>query len=172
MEVIDRIVGGAYRFYMIFIEQSPRCERRIVGEFVVALVKDLACCLRVEALVDAESRFQLQMRPVVERVAERVGHRLCPLLKLLPVAGVFTGAVFLGYAVAAHCAPLIVIAAEPHFRNGAESFVLGNLLRNEVTVIIDDGHLCSMLVIEFLCSFCLQQKVLIHELFHLLFEIG
>ena len=112
------------------------------------------------------------MRPVVERVAERVGHCLCPLLKLLPVAGVFTGAVFLGYAIAAHCTPLIVITTEPYLRDGAETLVLGDLLRNEMTVIIDDGHLGSMLVIEFLCSFCLQQKVLIHELFHLLFEIG
>ena len=35
-----------------------------------------------------------------------------------------------------------------------------------MAVIVDDGHLGRMLVIQLLCSFGLQQEVFVHEFLH------
>ena len=151
---------------MIVLHQSARTELRIVGNQVVALVIDGTCGLGVQTLLDAESGLELQMSPVVERVAESIRNGLRPFLKFLPVGGVLTGAETLIHSVGTHSAPFVVVAHEPDLCDGFETFVLGNHLRNKVAVIIDNRHFSRMIVIQFLCGLCLQQEIFVHESFH------
>ena len=112
VQVVDGVVGGAHALHVVVLHEAASGE---LGEpeLLVALVEDFACGLRREELLDAEGGLQLQVGPVVEGVAEGVGHGLGPLLELLPVGGVLAGAVALVDAVGAHGAPLVVVAAEP-----------------------------------------------------------
>ena len=103
---------------------------------------------------------------MVEGVAHSVGHGLCPLFELLPVGGVLTGAETLVYTVGTHSPPLVVVAFEPHFGEVFEDVVVGHILGDEVAVLVDDGHLGCVFVIEPLGGFGLQQEVVVIESFH------
>ena len=111
-KVVDGIVGGANALYTVVAHQSTSREFGLF-EFLVTLVENLAGCGWRQQLVDAESSLQLKMCPVVKGIAKRVGHRLCPLLELLPIGGVGTSAVALVNTVGAHSTPLVVVTAKP-----------------------------------------------------------
>ncbi len=165
-ERIGRIVGGADNLYIIMLHQSTRSELGVGSDELVALVVDGASIGWIQGLGDAESSLELQVSPMIERVTESVGNCLCPLLELLPVGGILAGAETLVNAIAAHGTPLVVIAHEPDLCDRLETLVFGYHLGNEVTVIIDDRHFSRMLVVKLLCSFGLQQEVLIQKCFH------
>ena len=166
LEAVSRIVGRTNEFHTVVFHESTRTELRIVRNEVIALVVDRTCGLRIQTLFDTKSGLELQMGPVVERVAERIRNGLCPLLELLPVRSVFACAVFLVYSVRTHSAPFVVVAHEPDLCDGFKTLVLGNHLRNKVAVIIDNRHLCRMIVIQLLCGLGLQQEIFVHECFH------
>ena len=111
-QVVDGVVSGAYALYTVVAHQSTSREFRLF-EFLITLVENLAGSGRRQQFVDAESSLQLKMCPVVKGIAKRVGHRLCPLLELLPIGGVGTGAVALVNTVGAHSTPLVVVTAKP-----------------------------------------------------------
>ena len=102
---------------------------------------------------------------MVEGVAKRVGHRLCPFLELFPVGGI-AGDEVLIYTIRTHGTPLIVVTAQPQLGDAAELVVLGHHLGDEVTVVVDDGELLCVLMVEHLCGFGFQQEILVHECFH------
>jgi hypothetical protein len=77
------------------------------------------------------------MRPVIERIAQRVRHGGGPGLKLCERLGV-AGAELFRHAVGAHRAPLVVIALEPDLEQVAELAVLGDVARREVIVVIQN----------------------------------
>ena len=91
----------------------------------------------VEQIVDAEVPRQLQVRPVIERIAQAARHRRCPRQELLVRIRV-AGAVPLGDAVGPHRPPLVVIALEPDLEEVGEPAVLGDVLRRQVAVVVDD----------------------------------
>ena len=86
------------------------------------------------------------MSPVVERVTHSVGHSLRPLLELLPVAGI-ARAVTLRHAICTHRTPFVVVAIEPYLGKRTETVVGGNHRRAEVTMVVDDWHLCRVVVV-------------------------
>jgi hypothetical protein len=59
-----------------------------------------------------------------------------------------------------------MVAAQPQLGDGAESMVLGNLLRREVAVIVDDGQRLGVLVIEVLRRGGVQQEIGPKKFFH------
>ena len=150
-QVVGRVVGGADGLHVELADEGLAAEFGR-GELGVALLEDLTGGLGGEELVDAEHAAELQVRPVVERVAHRVGHGLGPLLEGLPGAVLAAGQVVLGHAVGAHRTPLVVVAVvavhQPELGDVAELDVLGDLLGHQVAVVVDDGHLLRMLVIE------------------------
>ena len=85
------------------------------------------------------------MRPMVQRIAEQVGHGLCPLLKLFPIRRV-TGDVPLIDAVGAHGAPFIMVAAQKELCNIPKLMILGNDFRIQMTVVVDNRHLFRVIV--------------------------
>ena len=145
-ERIDGVVGGAHHLYMITAHHAP-C--RIFGksQFGITFFIDFACGFRAENLVDAESRFQFEVCPVIERVAHGVGDGLGPFLKFFPVGGVFARAVAFIDTVGAHGAPFVVVSAEPYLGQRFELVVIGHHLGNQVAVIVDDGHFSRVVVI-------------------------
>jgi hypothetical protein len=60
-----------------------------------------------------------------------------------------------------------MVAAQPQFGDGAELMVLGNLLRHEVAVIVDDGQRLGVLVIEVLRRGGVQQEIGSKKFFHI-----
>ena len=85
----------------------------------------------------------------------------------------------LGYAVGTHHAPLVVVAkvvaraigqdlmaAQPHLGDVLKAAVLVDFLRGNVAVIVYDGQLGRIAVIQVLGGRGLQQKVLVHKSFH------
>jgi len=64
------------------------------------------------------------------------------------------------------------MATKPQLGDALKLVIAGNHLGDEVAVIIDDWHLCRMIVIEFLCGLSLQQEILVHELFHCFFVLS
>ena len=113
----------------------------------------------------AERPPQLHRRPVVERVAERLGHRARPGLELVEVRRV-AGAELLRDAVRAHRPPLVVVALEPDLGDRAEAVVRRHQLRREVAVVVDDRQVLRRAVVELARRLGLEQEVVVEEGLH------
>ena len=105
------------------------------------------------------------MSPMIERVTHRVRHSLGPLLELLPIRRI-TRAETLLDAICSHGTPLIVVTIEPYLGKVTETVVRSHILRIEVTVVVDNGHLRRMVVIQTLGRRALQQEIGVVKLFH------
>ena len=151
---------------MILAHQPSGSEIWIMLQTIVAGVENLTGRFGVQTLVNAKSRLQLQVCPVVQRIAEAVRHRSRPRLELLPVTRLAASDETLGDAVGAHSTPFVMIAAEPQFCDAAEMMVVSHLSRIQMAVIVDDGLWCRMPVIEFLRRGGLQEEILVHKRFH------
>ena len=163
-QVVDGIVRGADGLHVAHFDQAahgvPRGLQLGVGQ-VPHLVGGL-CGQR--ALI-AEEPLQLQVRPVVQGVADGLADHLGPLAEFLVVAGV-AGDVLLLHAGAAHQTPLVVVAAQPHLGNVLIAQVVPDLLGADVAVVVDDRALGGILMIEHAGSFRVEQEILVHELLH------
>ena len=118
----------------------------------IAEIPYLLSGLGTEMTGIAEVALQLQVAPVIERVADGLLQGLCPLLELLTIRCI-AGDVVLIYAVGAHLTPLVVVAAQPYLGNVVELSVLGNLLGIDVAVVIYDGHALGILMEQLLGCF-------------------
>ena len=112
------------------------------------------------------------MRPGIERIANKIGHRVDKLPIFLVIV-VGTGDGVLLVSPCAESAPLIMVAipvagAQPRLGEVAELLVLVYFLRGEMTVIVDYGHILGVFVIQFSRRLCLQQKIFIHKIFHII----
>ena len=165
VQVVYRVVGGTNALHVVVLHQATCRELRLL-QLLVTLVEDLAGCLGAQLLGDAEGRLQFQVCPVVQRITEGVGHRLCPLLELLPVRGVLACAILLVDTVGTHSAPLIVVTTEPELCDALETMIVGHHLGDQVTVIVDNRHLSRVVVIQVLSRLGLENEVIIIELLH------
>jgi hypothetical protein len=111
---------------------------------------------------------------VVHRVADGHGQSLSELLETLAV-GLVAGDVLLRHTVGAHDAPLVVVAevaavrvaaAQPDLSDVVEAAVLVDLTGRNVAVVIADGHILSVSVVQVLCGGRLEHELLIHKCFH------
>jgi hypothetical protein len=84
----------------------------------------------VDQVVDAEVAQKLEMAPMVERIAQRVGNGADEGLVFFLVAGV-ARAEALRDAVGPHGAPFVVVARQPDVVEIAEAIILRDLLRRE-----------------------------------------
>ena len=130
LEGIRRVVGGAEGFHVRVHDQLPGGKR---FQLLVAELPDLLCRIAVERAFIAETALQLQVAPVVKRVADGKAERLRPLLEFLAVGG-FAGDETLVHARPAHEPPLVVIAAEPDLRDVFKLPVLADLLRVQLSI--------------------------------------
>ena len=149
-KVVGGVVGGAHHLHVEPLDERLSAELRR-SQLGVALLEDFTGRGGRQELVYAEHAAQLQVRPVVERVAHGVRNSLGPLLKGLPGRVLAAGEVILAHAVGTHGTPLIVVSVvtvhQPQLGNVTELDVFRNLLRHQVAVIVDDGHVLGMLVV-------------------------
>ena len=71
-QVVGRIVGGADRLHAELAQDAVRAQL-VGGEQRVGLLPDARRAALVQQFVDAEVAFQFQVRPVVQRIAQRGG---------------------------------------------------------------------------------------------------
>ena len=105
------------------------------------------------------------MRPVVNRITERRRDRFGKREKLFPIAGI-TGAEFLRDTIGTHGAPFVMVTGEPDFVEIPESFVTGNLLRRQMTVIIVNRFLRGVVVVQLPRNVTVKEKIFGDEGFH------
>jgi len=159
LQRIGRIVGGAYEHHVHLFHDSAGRElpRR---QLLIALVPYSPSGLGAQQAVGYPERpLQFEMNPMVHRVAERLGDNRGPLFEFLPIRSV-TGDVFLVDSGGAHEAPLVMITVEPDLREILEPLIPRHLLGREVTVVVDNRKVASVLAVEVSGGFGLQKKVI------------
>ena len=102
------------------------------------------------------------MTPVVEGVAQQVGHDAREGVELLPIGRV-PGTETLRNTVGAHLAPFVVVAVEPDLRDVLPAGVRGDLGRRQVGVEVDDRQLGRVVEIETDRLFALKQESLVNQ---------
>jgi hypothetical protein len=158
---IGRIVGRAHH-------RDPESSQEAEGSEPVFLkasvrvVEDAPGAGGREEGVNSERALQLELGPVVQRVAQGVRDRARPGLELLPVRGV-ARAEALGNAVRTHGPPLVVVAVEPNLGDAPEPVVVRHQLRREMAVVVDDGQRLGEPVIEVRGCVALQEEVVVDE---------
>ena len=117
------------------------------GQLLVGRRPDPIGVLAVEQLADAEVALQLEMGPVIQRVAQRLRHRRRPGAELVQRPRV-AGAVAFVDAVGAHRPPLVMIALEPDLEQVVELPVLGDVARRQVVVVVEDRLLGGVALVQ------------------------
>ena len=108
------------------------------------------------------------MAPVVQRIADQLGHGLGPGLEFLPVGGVGVGDILLFHTVGADLTPLIMVAAQPYLGDVVKLPVLVDLLGVDMAVVIHDRHLLRIVVVQLFRHVRVQHKILVHKWLHLI----
>ena len=121
--------------------------------------------LAVQQLLYAEKAQQLQVGPVVDGVAHQGRHHGGEALEFL-LEGGLAGDVLLGHAAGAHHPPFVVVAGQPGLTNVRKLLVFVNLLGIQVAVVVKDGHVLGIFMIEPAGRLAVEQKVVSNEGFH------
>ena len=146
LETVGGIVGRAHHLDLHPRENAPRGEVAR-GQLPVGLVPDALRSRLVQEVVDLKVAAELEVRPVEERIAERVRHRLGPGLEFLPRGG-GAGDPLLRDPIGPHGPPLVVVAVKPDGVKVFESPVLRDVARAQVAVVVDDRLLGGNVVIK------------------------
>ena len=83
-QAVARRVRGAEKLHVHALRNSTAREFRR-AEFFAAFLPDGFGRVRSEQAVNAENPFEFEVRPVIQGVAERLGHGFGPLGELVPV---------------------------------------------------------------------------------------
>ena len=105
------------------------------------------------------------MGPVIERIADQRGHNRRVSTEFLIIRRV-PGDIFFVDPGAADGSPFVVVAAQPQLGQIRVLFVLRDVLRRYMAVVVDDRELFGIGVIEDLCRLRVQKKVLSHKGLH------
>ena len=113
----------------------------------------------------AEKAAKLEMAPMVERIADQLGHDTAPGAELIVIGGI-AGDVFLRHTAGAHGAPFVMVAVKPDLGDIGIALILSDLARGEMAVIVDDGQIFRIGMIKCFCCRIGQQKVITDKVFH------
>ena len=174
LQAVDGVIGGADECHVALLDQAADGQLGVVLQLVVAQVPHFLSGVAVQHAVVAKEHMQLEVGPVVHRVADGHGQSLCKLLEALAV-GLITGDVLLGHTVGTHHAPLVVVAevaavrvaaAQPYLSDVLKAAVLVDLTGRDMAVVVADRHIRSVVVVQMLSSGRLEHEFLIHKCFH------
>jgi hypothetical protein len=160
-EIVGRIVGGTQVGHMKTVQDAVRAQFRR-GEQRVGPLPNTRGSLRVKQLVDAEVALQFQVRPVIQRIAQRVRHGTGPRQELL-VRSSIAGAITLADRIGPHGAPFVVIALQPDFGKVVELPVSGDVLGREMAMIVENRLTFGEGAIETFGGPVVQQKIFVDE---------
>ena len=140
----------------------PCGRRSSLPQLRVRLLPNAFAARFVQQLVDSEIALQLQVRPMVERIAQRVGHGARPRQKFL-LGRPGSGAVLFADPIGPHGAPFVVVALQPDFEKILEAAVLGYLPRRQMAMIVEDGFVLGIFVIQPLRGLAAEEKIVMDE---------
>ena len=146
VELFQDSVGGTVRLEQPTIGFLPR---RLGGRLV-------------QQRIDLEVSFELQMSPVIQRIAQGVGNRPRPGHELFVGRGA-TGAKALGLAIGPHRPPFVVIPFQPDLKQIGESPVFRNFFGGKMAVVVKDRLLLRILVIQTPGGFAVEKKMVSDE---------
>ena len=146
-EIVDRVIGRADHVDAV-LRQDAVGRHLWRAQLGVGSFPDFWRCFLVDDFVDAEIAAKFEMRPVVERIANRLRNGLRPGEELVVIARLAACDQILGHAVRTHRAPLVVIAREPDLEEILELAVVRNLVRRQMAVIVKDRLLDRVLKVE------------------------
>ena len=136
VERVGRVVGGADELDRE-PGQDPASREVGGGELPVGLVPDEIGRRFLEQRLDPEVPGELEMGPVKQGIAERVGHGPGPGPELVERGRGACDQVF-GDAVGPHRPPLVVVPLEPGLVEVGEPAILGDVFWRQVAVVVDD----------------------------------
>ena len=163
-ERIDGIVRGAEQSDVGLLDDLAYAHA-VFGELFICEIPNLLAGLGRKNAFVTEVTLQLQMRPMVERVADERRKRTCERFKLFIIVGISRDHA-LGKSAGAHGAPFVVIGTEPDLRDISILFIFGNFFRIYVTMVVNDGHFRCIMMIQDFCSLRIKQKIFVHKRFH------
>jgi len=99
---------------------------------------------------------------VIEGIPKCFRNRLRPLCELLPIRCISGDVAFID-TTCPHCAPLVVVTAQPDLREVGERPVFSDVTRREMTMIVNDGEGFSKGVVQLSCRFALQQEIVMDK---------
>ena len=162
---VDGIVRGADDLHIAHGDQAAHAVTGAL-QLLVAQVPYLVGGAGAQGALIAEEAAQLQMAPVVQRVADALADDLGPFDELFVVAGFLAGDVLFRHAGTAHQTPLVVVAAQPHLGDVFIAQVLVDFARADVAMVVDDGAFGRHVVVERAGRGGGEQEVLVHECLH------
>jgi len=163
-KVVGRVVGRAKDPHVRTFDQLAGGKSRPRQQFVGTAPDSLRRCF-VQQVVNPEKPQEFEVRPVVKRVAKRMGHRPGKGKELL-VGRRIAGTKFFGDAVGAHGAPLVVVACQPNLRKVVKPPVLRDVGGGQVAVVIVNRLLLGVIVVEALGGVGVEEEVVVDERFH------
>ena len=161
LERINGIVGRADELNPGSVDYAAH-RHRLFGESPVALIVDFLRGRFVELLGNAEIVLKLEIRPVIEGIADEFRKRRRPRLeRLIRIGKSRPRNGILLKTAGSHLAPFVMIASEPYLGNRLVPAVFGDVFRVDVAMIVDDRHLRGILVIQLFGRCRLQKKILV-----------
>src|SRR5208282_5188147 len=132
-------------------------------ELLVCLCPNAGRRLFVQKFCDAEIALQLQMRPMIEWIADCGRYGSGVSQEFIVIAGV-AGNKSLRHSIGAHRSPFVMIPvaalSEPDLRQVSEAFISGDVRRRNVAMIIENGQWLSELEIQLFAGRSGEQKIL------------
>ncbi len=147
LQRIERPFGCAEKLDVHLAYYVADTEIRRPEHLAAGLVDAFSSLGAQKFIFDAEGVFQLQVRPVIERISKTARHGLRPSLELLVVTCI-AGDIFFRHAVSPHRPPLVMVAVEPGLGYIIEPMVGGDKIGRQVTVIVVNGHSLCVLVVK------------------------
>ncbi len=150
LQVVGRIVGGADQFDVRFFNDVPNGHGRIL-KHPVAVLPGFFGGLLGERLVEVEVTAELQMTPVIQGVSDGASQNRGPGNKFVVIGSIARDQTLVDTA-RTHKAPFVVVAAEPELGDVVKFAILLDVLRADVTVIVNDRDLCGIVIEQNLCG--------------------
>ena len=160
LQAVRRVVGGTQQRHVGLLQNIPDGDP--IADDLAAVVPDLFGVGAGQMAVIMEVAAQLQVAPVIKRVARGPLQSVGPGLELLKGIGVAGHQTFLR-PVGPHQPPFVVVPLQPKLGEIVKDPVLGDLPGTDVTMVIQDGHLLRHCVVQCPGRFGGQQKIFVQK---------
>ena len=157
---IRRVVSRADDLDVRSLYKILRAEL-VFSKTLVAPFPYLVAGLLRERQINIEISLQLKVSPVVERIADEVGHRACEGAEFLIIVRISRD-VFLIYSVGAELTPLVMITAEKEIIRILELVVLGDHLRTQMAMIVDYRQILYLSV-KLFCRLAFKHEIIVYK---------
>lgn len=160
-EIVGGVVGGTDDFDIHFLQNTLRGQVGS-GERGIRFFKNGFRRAGIEQFFYSKIPSQFEVRPVEQRVANRVRDSFGPFFKFFPVRSIARDE-SLCYALCPHRPPFVMVAFEPDFGDAAKLPVRGDVLRRKMIVVVNNRLPCRVFVVEFGSEIVVQQEVVAEE---------